>query len=72
MESVAGVLLAGAGPVWASAGIGASVSPTVAIANPMRETALITLPLMCVNRVALPARKAANAREAPAFQAHVR
>ena len=42
MESVAGVLLAGAGAVWASADNGASVSPAVAIANPMRETALIT------------------------------
>ena len=41
-ESVAGVMLVGAGVVWASTGNGTSVSPTVAIANPMRETALIT------------------------------
>jgi ribosomal protein S12 methylthiotransferase accessory factor YcaO len=42
IASVAGVLLEDAGALWASSGAGASASPAVAIAKPMRETALIT------------------------------
>jgi len=42
IESVAGVLVVGAGALWASRDDGASASPTETIAKPMRETALIT------------------------------
>jgi hypothetical protein len=36
------VLVVGCGAVWASVAAGASASPAATIANPQRETALIT------------------------------